>query len=195
MSLFHTNSGYLKTALLFSLIAFGVHGQTPSASSTPVPSVRLGLGGTGEVNGILVLFDGSVGPDAFFRNLTKQETASPTKFMNGGTEVKFFPGKLIIWLVASGPISAKMKDSEKSKLSNELMGSLKFEAHWKTGMHMRPAKKLTLERVSPPYSANELTAWAYTLTLEDVDVPLTDHLILDVLSPEGKEIARLSAFL
>lgn len=118
------------------------------------------------------------------------------QFVKNGEEVKVFPERLVIGVVAVVThIPTKRTGPVVSKPSDEFMRSLKFEAHWKTGLQMRLAKELTLERVSTPYSGYHSTSWSYTLTLKDVDVPLTDHLILDVLSPEGKRVVRLSASL
>jgi hypothetical protein len=37
--------------------------------------------------------------------------------------------------------------------------------------------------------------WIYELVVEDSEVPIDDHLILSVISPEDNRLARLSAHL
>jgi|SRR5580658_9045346 hypothetical protein len=79
------------------------------------------------------------------------------------------------------------------------MLGLRFSANWKRGVKMRPVKafrELTASESQPPDFAVSLNArqcWIYEFAVEDTNVPLSDHLILYIFSPENKRLARLSA--
>jgi hypothetical protein len=57
-------------------------------------------------------------------------------------------------------------------------------------------RELTASESQPPdlaVSLNVRQCWIYEFVVEDTDVPLTDHLILCIFSPENRRLARLSA--
>ena len=73
------------------------------------------------------------------------------------------------------------------------MNGLHFDGHWKRGMYLRTVKNLSLTSHPPQYFSSALgEGWAYDRDLDDSEVPLGDHLILDVLAPDNKRIARMS---
>ena len=82
------------------------------------------------------------------------------------------------------------------------MEGMKFRAEWKRGVELRPVKafrQLTASVTEPPELPDApwlvKECWVYEFAIEDSDVPISDHLILNVMSPESKRLWRLSAYL
>jgi hypothetical protein len=161
--------------------------------------VSFEFSGTGRIDDTEVNMIGTLGPQEFFESLVRTEgvDGDTIRFMRGSSEVKVFPDSLTIRLVVVlGAITRNRKFST-AKVDDPFMKSLKFQAQWKEGLQMRSVREITLKEVSPIRSPNlpALKAWGYNLLVKDTDVPLMDHLIVTVASPDGKNIARLSAHL
>jgi hypothetical protein len=81
------------------------------------------------------------------------------------------------------------------------MRGLQFKVQWKRGMKMRAVREFRLHTPSESTfmdlenSGLPVDGWTYEIVLEDSQVPVTDHLVLYILSPENKLIARMSAYL
>jgi hypothetical protein len=154
--------------------------------------------GTVETADKLLLISGIVGPASFFHNLRSIDSPQGTVILNDFGEVQFFPQRMVI-TVHIVPINRKGASSR--GLAPELMQGLRFRAEWKRGMKLRPVKEFRLLTASetkfPNFDPLGLFTygWTYELILEDTDVPVSDHLILHVLSSEDKALARLSAYL
>ena len=118
--------------------------------------------------------------------------------MNDTGDAFTFPDRLTITLLVIGPLP-KNEYAHPMRLDSEYMLGLRFSANWKRGVKMRPVKafrELTASESQPPddaVSSNVRQCWIYEFVVEDTDIPLTDHLILCIFSPENKRLARLSA--
>jgi hypothetical protein len=90
----------------------------------------------------------------------------------------------------------------------QYMEGLRFKAEWKRGLELRSVKQfrlLTASASQPPPQPPQLNllfpfpafreCWIYEFVVEDSRVPINDHLILSVISPDNKRLARLSAHL
>lgn len=183
--------GFLVLAMATASISLvgNMHSQKPQTSG---PSLQ--LSGSAEIADSLVLLTGAVGPKDFFTQLSKSDTPSGPKFTRGPEEVTYFPEQLTIWLVAVGPIATGQK-AVKSALNHDTMKSLKFQAYWKRGLELRPVKNLTLTDPPTVRKAPKMETWTYVMEIRQSDIPLTDHLIIEVLRADDTRITRLSASL
>jgi hypothetical protein len=151
-----------------------------------------------EVDGGFIVIRGVLGPGSFFKDLQCLDSAENTVFMNDAGEALTFPDRLTIKLFIIGPVPLS-EFAQPKRLNAEYMLGLRFSANWKRGVKMRPVKalrELTASESQPPDFAVPLNArqcWIYEFAVEDANVPLTDHLILSIFSPENKRLARLSA--
>lgn len=154
----------------------------------------------GELNGALVVIHGVVGPWSFFRNLRCVNSADEIIFKDNSGEARTFPDRLTITLSIDGPY-AKKGCVQGRNLDPEFMLGLSFKANWKRGLNLRPVKAFRQLSASESPAANlgftikPRQHWIYEFVVEDDDVPLTDHLVLYIVSPENKRLARLSASL
>jgi cell envelope opacity-associated protein A len=63
---------------------------------------------------------------------------------------------------------------------------------WKRGLYLRPVASLTIER-KPLRLEEGDNQLLYVIKVRDHNIPLTDHLILSVVSANGKILSRMSA--
>lgn len=142
---------------------------------------------------------GAIGPSSFFENLRLVDSKDRTVFLNDFGEVVFFPDRMTITLFIMGPIPREY--GRISGFDAQYMNELKFKAEWKRGIELRPVKtfrQLTTSVTEPPSFAVSLgvrECWVYEFVVEDTEVPVSDHLIFFIMSPEKKRLARLSAHL
>lgn len=187
---------------LLILLAVPPTVSTPTAvPNTTTSHCRvMQFGDFAEIDGALVVIHGVLGPTSFFKNLRCVASGDNTAFMNDMSEAGTFPNRLTITLFIIGPVP-KNEFAQPKSLDAEYMLGLSFNANWKRGLKLRPVKafrQLSASESRAPDLAVHLTArqcWIYEFVVEDADVPLTDHLILSIVSPENKRLARLSAYL
>jgi hypothetical protein len=186
------SSLFWSASLVLGIVLWGCSleaGQSHEAASDS--KAALVFSGTAEIRNCTVIFDGTAIMDDFFKNLTKSEESSGEVFKVGTAEVKLFPDRFRIRLIASGPVF--FGQNRCNKLDNEAMKSIVFDAQWKRGTAVRPVKTFALEGDPISYKNGKMTAWVYILVFQDEDVPLSDHLILNVSVPGDKRVTRLSA--
>src|SRR5579883_206277 len=142
-----------------------------------------------------------VGPSEFFENLRSVDSPQGTVFMKDGGEVRFFPDRMTITLRIYGPEDSDGKSGASKQLNYDLMRGLKFKVQWKRGMKLRSVRELRrLSAAEGTFldlenSGRPMDGWTYEMVFEDSRAPITDHLILSILSPDDKLIARMSAYL
>jgi hypothetical protein len=180
-------------ALNFWLALLMTDAQLASFSAEQNAAQSMALSGVTTVQGELIFFEGGVGPNSFFADLKKVDTPKGTKFVQQESEVKFFPDRMTAKLMVIHPFLEWKKDKS-GRFDPQLMRELKVEGYWKSGMKLRPIKGFSVQSVSESSIPNRGDAWIYELIIEDVQVPLNDHLIVDVFSKE-KRIMRLAAYL
>ena len=158
----------------------------------------MAFAGIGEINGDVFVIRGNIGPAGFFENMQSVDSKDGTVFRNNVGEVQFFPDRVTITLHVVGPFT---KGARASGPDAQYMKGLKFKAEWKRGFELRPVKAFRQLSASVtesvrgdvPWDIKE--CWIYEFVIEDAEVPISDHLILNVMSPENKRLARLSAYL
>jgi len=142
---------------------------------------------------------GTVGPSEFFANLHAADSPDGTIYTNDSGQVRFFPDRITITVRILGPVANGGTSILPGKLNYDLMRSLQFRVQWKHGMKLRSVQEFRfLSATESSFldlgnSGRPVNGWIYEMVLEDSQVPLTDHLILNILSPENRLLARLSA--
>jgi hypothetical protein len=160
-----------------------------------------------EMDGAFVVIRGGLGPAEFFKGLHSVERKGQTVVLNDEGEVQFFPDRVTITLLFLGPIPKAHEETSLPSFDPQYMKDLQFKAEWKRGVEMRSVKRfsvLTASASQPPQQPQlDLLfpfpvfreCWIYEFVIEDSEVPIDDHLILYVISPDNKRLARLSAHL
>ena len=144
---------------------------------------------------------GTFGPPDFFANLHSVESSQGTTFQNDTGEVRFFPPRMTLVLRIIGPLTLDGRSIPSAKLDPGLMRGLNLKLQWKRGMKLRPVREFRLLSASQANlidlenSGRPMDGWTYEMVLQDSQVPVTDHLVLTIFSPENKLLARISAFL
>jgi len=185
-------------AALLALLLMSTTG-TGGPKSNTIQRRGMALRDIGEINGDLAVVVGAIGPSSFFEDLRLVDSKDRTVFLNDFGEVVFFPGRMTITLFIVGPIPRE--HGRTSGFDAQYMNGLKFKAAWKRGIELRPVgtfQQLTTLVTEPPSFAVSLgirECWVYEFVVEDTEVPVSDHLIFSIMSPENKRLARLSAHL
>jgi hypothetical protein len=152
-----------------------------------ISQLTFSSGGLAEVGGARVFFESAVGSVEFWEGLRKVEASSGTTYMKGSDAVRFFPDPLLIRIFA-----VQCTTSSKKKISEQFMKGLHFEAKWKRGINLRRVKQLALAAQSERHVSGQGDVWVYDLKLDESEVPLDDHLIVDILAADSKRILRMS---
>jgi hypothetical protein len=184
----------LLTALLIStMLAVAAKPNNSAAAAMKFAKVA-------KVNGVAASISGEVGPRSFFEHLHREGSGTNTKFFYKKNEVQSFPERLTIRVSLLGGGQDGQRFSP-DYFDKAYMEAIKFRAEWKTGEEVRPVR--SLRELTPsatrkpanekPYGGWDL--WGYKLELDDKDVPLSDYLLLYVVSPENQEIVRFSVHL
>lgn len=194
---------YQRVASLSVILAASLIVIPKTGSSKPAATHRrtMAFGGTAEVNDGLVLINGLVGPNEFFYSLHSVDSKDGQVFVDNHGEVRFFPDRLTIRIFLTGPVPTE-NNRRPMRLDKQFMAGLKFKADWKRAMDLRSVKELRQLTASETDATNfvgisfiQQEIWTYEFVIEDFEVPLGDHLIFYIMSPEGKPLARLSAYL
>jgi len=144
---------------------------------------------------------GTFGPGEFFESLHAVDSDHGRTFLNDGGQVRFFPDRMKITLRMLGPVATDGRSIPSKKLDHYLMRGLQFKVKWKRGMKLRDVREFRLFTPSESSfmdlenSGLPIDGWTYEMVVADAQVPITDHLILYIFSPENKLIARMSAYL
>jgi hypothetical protein len=138
----------------------------------------------------------------FFVGLKGQETANGRIFRKNSRNVELFPEKLTVRVLVDIAPCGNLGNGLESDGSVQpdfafdldFVKSLGFEGFWKHQFEMKKAdvRVLTEAQTQMPVVADAIW-WEYVLDVQSRNVPLTNVLIIDVLSPEGKLMSRFAA--
>ena len=135
----------------------------------------------------------------FFKDFRARDTREGRTFQKHGKAVKSFPERLTVKIDAGldSCVGGKALDCDRCdlRLNNEFMNSLQFEAYWKHGFDTQKADidVLRAEQSNDLASiAPRAKLWKYELLVKSENVPLTDSLVVIVLTPNGRIVSRLS---
>jgi hypothetical protein len=183
--------------LLIGIFPMGVHAGGKN-SPTYDGAVEFGPQLLQVDDGCLAL-NGTVMSGKFFDDLTRIETGNRFKFTKSGRVVTEYPESLTTSIRIVGQCAATLSNPPSSIFHGDSY-SLKFQVEWKDGMQLRPAELSAEPAHCTAYSSVPIPRQDYTipsitctLTVESRGVPLADHLIVSVLTADGKRLTRLSA--
>ena len=126
----------------------------------------------------------------FFNGLERIDTSQGSEFRRNSQPVDFFPDYLTIEIT----IRIEICDSNTYTPAQtpDAIKGMQFRVQWKRGLYLRPVASLTIER-KPLRLEEGDNQMLYVIKVRDHSVPLTDHLILSVISANGKIMSRMSA--
>jgi hypothetical protein len=126
----------------------------------------------------------------FFNGLERIDTSQGSEFRRNSRTVDFFPDYLTIEInIRIEVCDANIYTPAKTP---DIIKGMQFRVQWKRGLYLRPAANVTIER-KPLQMEEGDNRMLYVIKLRDHNVPLTDHLILSVISANGKIMSRMSA--
>jgi len=125
----------------------------------------------------------------FFDGLQRRETMSGDEFLKNSQMVRTFPDQITVQIQTS--ITVCDADIYTAAAVPSFFNGLRFKAQWKRGLAMRAVSQVTVQRVMFA-SEDGNNRLMFLLKIRDHDVPLTDHLIISVMSPQGKLLSRMS---
>jgi hypothetical protein len=125
----------------------------------------------------------------FFDRLQRRETPSGDEFLKNSQMVTTFPDQITVQVQTS--ITICDADIYTAAPVPSFFNGLQFKAQWKRGLAMRTVSQVTVQRVMFA-SEDGNNRLMFLLKIRDHDVPLTDHLIISVISPQGKLLSRMS---
>jgi hypothetical protein len=122
----------------------------------------------------------------FFDGLQRRETMSGDEFLKNSQMVRTFPDQITVQIQTS--ITVCDADIYTAAAVPSFFNGLRFKAQWKRGLAMRAVSQVTVQRVMFA-SEDGNNRLMFLLKIRD---PLTDHLIISVMSPQGKLLSRMS---
>jgi hypothetical protein len=126
----------------------------------------------------------------FFNGLERIDTSQGSEFRRNSNPVDFFPDYLTIEINIRIEIcDANIYTPAKTP---DVIKGMQFRVQWKRGLYLRPAASVTIER-KPLQMEEGDNRMLYVIKVRDHGVPLSDHLILSVISASGKIMSRRSA--
>jgi hypothetical protein len=127
---------------------------------------------------------------SFFNGLERIDTSQGSEFRRNSQAVDFFPDYLTIEI----NIRIEVCDANiyTPAQTPDIIKGMQFRVQWKRGLYLRPVANLTIER-KPLRMEEGDNQMLYVIKVRDHNVPLTDHLILSVISANGKILSRMSA--
>jgi hypothetical protein len=143
---------------------------------------------------------GTFGYEDYFSDLRVRKTRDETKYLKAGNEVNNFPEQtdIVIYLesveCAQDKASSKLTDDS----PEEAIDSVEFKVEWKRKEYMRPAKMNSFHIAKQPFSMTNRPfthahkSWKAAISVESLGVPLSDHLIVSMISKDGVRLARIS---
>jgi hypothetical protein len=126
----------------------------------------------------------------FFNGLERIDTAQGSEFRRNSQTVDYFPDYLTIEINIRVEIcDANIYTPAKTP---DIIKGIQFRVQWKRGLYLRPAANVTIERKTLQMEEGD-NRMLYVIKVRDHSVPLSDHLILSVISASGKIMSRMSA--
>jgi hypothetical protein len=126
----------------------------------------------------------------FFNGLERIDTSQGSEFRKNSQPVDFFPDFLTIEI--TNRIEVCDSNIYTPAQTPDVIKGMQFRVQWKRGLYLRPVASLTIER-KPLRLEEGDNQLLYVIKVRDHNIPLTDHLILSVVSANGKILSRMSA--
>jgi hypothetical protein len=148
---------------------------------------------TGEVRrgDVCATFYPELESNEFFRGLQRIETDDGRTFRKYSQLVTTYPPRL--WIQIDVRISICDADVYTPAPIPDFLKTLHFKVQWKKAMYLRPVANFTVESVPLNLDQSENRKLLVVQIHDSNNVPLTDRLILTILSPDGKILSRMAA--
>lgn len=127
---------------------------------------------------------------SFFNGLERIDTPQGSEFRKNSQPVDSFPDYLTLEINIR--IEVCDSDTYTPAKTPDVIKGMQFRVQWKRGLYLRPAASVTIER-KPLVMEEGDNRMLYVIKVRDHNVPLSDHLILSVISASGKIMSRMSA--
>jgi hypothetical protein len=158
-------------------------------------------------NGPCFRLAGRLRAPQFFDNLRRVDTSTGTLFRRGNEIVTEFPERMELGFeLYDMPCTDKLEQAGTTRtyLNKAILRTLHVNFFWKRGLSIRPAPEIVLKHAQmipiEPFaqglSSEPLPVkyeWWFQFDVPSAGIPLTDSLVLVILSPEGKIVARCAA--
>ena len=188
----------LFSVLFMSLVLAG----TNSWSDSPRAVEKRTAFGTGietayglheSENGNCILFRVFFISEKFFEDITRVESADGFVIRKKTKIYREFPHSLVVNIEANVyRCRGEHSDPPPLTAEGELLNSPSFHLTWKRGFELRPCDMSSIESRRPVVKAFA-NRWEYFLNVSAAGVPLSDHLLVDVLEKSGEKLIRLSS--
>ena len=143
---------------------------------------------------------GNVTAGTFFDDLKRIDNGGRLEFRKRGKIVTQYPESLTTFVHIGGDPCASGMSNSPSAIFEGNSYSLKLEVYWKHDMQMRPAALMPAAAHCIGYSSitfpgENLTTPSITcqMTVNSKGVPLEDHLIVSIITADGRPLTRISA--
>ena len=137
------------------------------------------------VNFIPMLQSGS-----FFDGLERIDSSQGSEFRKNSRVVTNFPDFMTV------EMNVRIEDCDTDVYTPvptpDFVKGIHFRVQWKRGLAMRPVASISIEQ-KPVMMDEGDNRRLFLMYIHDRDVPLTDHLIISVIGPDGKLMSRMSA--
>jgi hypothetical protein len=137
------------------------------------------------VNFIPLLQSGS-----FFDGLERIDSSQGSEFRKNSRTITNFPDYMIVEMTVR--IEQCDTDIYTPAPTPAFVKGMHFRVQWKRGVSLRPVGSVSIEQ-RPVRMEEGDNRTLFVMTIRDHDVPLTDHLIISVIGPDGKLMSRMSA--
>jgi len=148
---------------------------------------------------------GKVSEPEFFENLKREDTNSGTVYRRGSDVVTEFPKALhLTFLMFDMPCDKQLQTiGAHGYLNRAVMSKLHMSFFWKRGTQLRPASGVSLKNFeihAAERYANETVKdlpekyeWWFDFDVPSESVPITDSLVIVILTPNNHIAARVAA--
>jgi hypothetical protein len=126
----------------------------------------------------------------FFNGLERIDTPETSEFRKNARLVTNFPDYMIVEMGVR--IEQCDADIYTPAPTPAFVKGMHFRVQWKRGVYLRPVGSVLIEE-KPVRMEEGDNRMLFVMTIRDHNVPLTDHLIISVIGPDGKLMSRMSA--
>jgi len=143
---------------------------------------------------------GTVTSGTFFEDLKRIDNGGELEYRKRGRVVTKYPESLTTSIRIVGDACTTGLPSPPLSIFRGDSYTVRFNVEWKDGMQLRPAvlspvtaRCVGYSSITTPAGNLPIPSITCQMTVESEGVPLRDHLIVSVLTDDGKRITRLSA--
>ena len=126
----------------------------------------------------------------FFDGLERIDTSQNSEFRKNSRSVTNFPDYMTVEMNVR--IEECDTDVYTPAPTPDFVKGMHFRVQWKRGVYLRPVANVSIEK-KPVRMDEGDNRMLFVMTIRDHNVPLTDHLIISVIGPDGKLMSRMSA--